>query len=185
MSLQEAIATAASGAPVPEPVLTRAFSEIVSGEASAVRIAALLVALSPWHLYWSQNARFYTLTQALSVLGGGLWLRGLFDASRKETLAGLVLLGFAALTHPSAALLAGSLLAAPWVLRGLGYFPDAYEHPATWRLLGRIAVVVLLIPLGQHEFLIRLQHREFLDLRQVPRQSGFAGGDGGQVGLGH
>ncbi|MCG8588192.1 MAG: anthranilate phosphoribosyltransferase [Proteobacteria bacterium] len=45
MSLQEAIATAASGAPVPEPVLTRAFSEIVSGEASAVRIAALLVAL--------------------------------------------------------------------------------------------------------------------------------------------
>jgi mannosyltransferase len=38
---------------------------------SPALIATLLLALSPWHLYWSQNARFYTLLMlfyALSVL---------------------------------------------------------------------------------------------------------------------
>ena len=30
-------------------------------------LSALLLALSPWHLYWSQNARFYTLAQTLAV----------------------------------------------------------------------------------------------------------------------
>ncbi len=32
-------------------------------------IAVLLLALSPWHLYWSQNARFYTLLLLFSSLG--------------------------------------------------------------------------------------------------------------------
>lgn len=31
-------------------------------------ISALLLAISPWHLYWSQNARFYTMLMLLFVL---------------------------------------------------------------------------------------------------------------------
>jgi mannosyltransferase len=32
-------------------------------------LANLLLALSPWHLYWSQNARFYTALLLLYMLG--------------------------------------------------------------------------------------------------------------------
>ncbi len=45
MSLREAIATAVRGDEVPAPVLEAAFGEIMDGKASAVGIAALLVAL--------------------------------------------------------------------------------------------------------------------------------------------
>jgi predicted membrane-bound mannosyltransferase len=39
--------------------------------------AALLLAVSPWHLYWSQNARFYTLLLLFYSLGLFLFLIGL------------------------------------------------------------------------------------------------------------
>ncbi len=45
MSLREAVATAVRGDEVPAPVLEAAFGEIMDGKASAVGIAALLVAL--------------------------------------------------------------------------------------------------------------------------------------------
>ena len=45
MSLQEAIALASARRDVPADVLEAAFGEIVGGDASPVRIAALLVAL--------------------------------------------------------------------------------------------------------------------------------------------
>lgn len=32
-------------------------------------LSALLLAVSPWHLYWSQNARFYTAIMLFSMLG--------------------------------------------------------------------------------------------------------------------
>ncbi len=45
MSLREAIAVAVEGREVPGPLLEAAFGEIVAGEASPLRVAALLVAL--------------------------------------------------------------------------------------------------------------------------------------------
>ena len=45
MSLRQAVATAVRGDEVPAPVLEAAFGEIMDGKASAVGIAALLVAL--------------------------------------------------------------------------------------------------------------------------------------------
>jgi mannosyltransferase len=71
--------------------------------------AAAVVAASTWHLYWSQNARFYTLAQDCSVLGGALALRAVL-APRGErfgpfALGSLACLLLAALAQPSSALL--------------------------------------------------------------------------------
>jgi mannosyltransferase len=75
--------------------------------------AALALALSPWHLYWSQNARFYTLAQVLGLAGGALVFAGLVRAHIGRLLAGLVLAGLAALVHPSAVFLLGACLFTP------------------------------------------------------------------------
>jgi hypothetical protein len=106
--------------------------------------AALLLAVSSWHLYWSQNARFYTLAQDLSLLGGGLILRALFPVPRRATprarpvlllFLGLLLAGFGALAHPSAALMLPAwTLAALWLP-----FSGAELAPAT-RATRRILV---------------------------------------------
>jgi len=52
-----------------------AFRPLVGGRRAAA--AALVVAVSPWHVYWAQNARFYSLVELCTVLGAGLALRGL------------------------------------------------------------------------------------------------------------
>ncbi len=78
--------------------------------------AALILAASAWHLYWSQNARFYTLVQDLVLVASGLVLRGF--CSRKATLvsAGLICFGVASLAHPTAALVGGGVFVAPFLL---------------------------------------------------------------------
>jgi hypothetical protein len=103
--------------------------------------AALIVSLSTWHLYWSQNARFYTLAQALGLLGGGLLLRGVLRSSAPRVLLGAAITALSALAHPSAALLALGLIATPWLLRFGGWFPEAWDRPALWRALGAICLV--------------------------------------------
>lgn len=80
-------------------------------------LAALLVALSPWHLYWSQTARFYTMAQAVSLVGAGLYLRGLAGGVTRMVLAGGVVVALAAGLQVPAALLLGAMVAAPWCLR--------------------------------------------------------------------
>ena len=93
------------------PATAWAFRPIASARTAA--LAALLVAASSWQLYWSQNARFYTLAELASLLGAGLFLRGFLAGSTVRTLLGLAVTGAGGLFHPSAALLALALLAAP------------------------------------------------------------------------
>jgi hypothetical protein len=78
--------------------------------------AALLVALSSWHVYWSQNARFYTLAQLASLAGAGLVLAGLLRGRALLALLGLLVAASAALLHPSAALVLPALALAPRLL---------------------------------------------------------------------
>lgn len=113
------------------PLTWWAFRPVAGRRVAAA--AALIVACSAWHLHWSQQARFYTLAQDLSLVGAGLYLRGL-RGSTGSLLAGLGLAALAALAHPSAAFLAGSLLVAPWILRGLG-FPLPGLEGRGWKLL--------------------------------------------------
>lgn len=79
--------------------------------------AALLIAASTWHVYWSQNARFYTLAQLVSLLGAGFVIRGLWNGRIVMTLVGFAVAALASLFHPSAALVLPGLVVAPWLVR--------------------------------------------------------------------
>jgi mannosyltransferase len=111
--------------------------------ARASALAAFFVAASPWHLYWSQNARFYTLAQLLALVGGGALLAGLYRGSVRRTALGLLALGLAALTHPSAVFLLGALLFVPWVVRWLEWVPEAATRSRAWDLLSAAGLVAI------------------------------------------
>jgi mannosyltransferase len=81
--------------------------------------AAFLMGASSWHLYWSQNARGYSLALLLVVLGLGLWLRGLLGGRAVLLLVGLAVVAASAFAHPSGALLLPGLVLAPLALVGL------------------------------------------------------------------
>lgn len=119
------------------PLSYWAFRPLLSRRAAAG--TALLVALSPWHLFWSQSARFYTLAQACSLIGAGWFVRGLWSArgSRWATM-GIVVALSSALFHISGALVAGAILAAGLVVRiaGVG------RPPQFDRILLRAAIPV-------------------------------------------
>ncbi len=74
---------------------------------------AILIAVSSWHVYWSQTARFYTFAMAFSLVGGGLLLRGVDRGRVLLALLGLLVAGLAAAFHPTAALLVPALTLAP------------------------------------------------------------------------
>lgn len=57
--------------------------------------AAVLLALSPWHLYWSQNARFYTLLLLFYSLALFAFYLGLEEDRLSLLFASVVLLGMA------------------------------------------------------------------------------------------
>lgn len=103
--------------------------------------AALIVACSTWHLYWSQNARFYTLAQLAGIVAGGLVLRGLWRPSWARFVLGFVLVAFAALVHPSVAFVGAGLLLAPLVLRVQDHFEPDEEMGGVWRAHFFIALV--------------------------------------------
>ncbi len=58
-------------------------------------LSALLLAISPWHLYWSQNARFYTFLLFFYTLALFLFYLGLEEDRPWLLLAAMVCLGLA------------------------------------------------------------------------------------------
>ncbi|HEV8111379.1 MAG TPA: glycosyltransferase family 39 protein [Planctomycetota bacterium] len=107
--------------------------------------AALLLAASSWQVYWSQNARFYTLAQAVALLGAGLLVRGLWRRQVALTVLGFAVTAGAASLHPSAALLLPAFVLAPFLLRLLARKSDALpDVRAGAALLVLLAVVLVL-----------------------------------------
>ncbi len=74
----------------------------------AALLAALLLALSPWHLFWSQSARFYSLVLFFSLWGAGLFYVGVQRGSWWLVLAAIATTTLAGLCHPSAYLMLGA-----------------------------------------------------------------------------
>jgi hypothetical protein len=68
-------------------------------------VAAALLAVHPWHIYWSQNARGYALVMLFAVLACGEFWRGMQMGSRRRMALGWGLSLLAASSHPSGALL--------------------------------------------------------------------------------
>jgi uncharacterized membrane protein len=68
-------------------------------------LSATFMAISPWHIYWSQNARFYTLLLLLFTLSAFAFYWGLERDNFRYIIASVVLLGLAGATHGIAILL--------------------------------------------------------------------------------
>lgn len=78
------------------------------GELPAI-IAAAIIAISPWHLYWSQMARFYTMTLFFSTASLLALYRGMEDNKRSYVAAAGILMALAAASHYSAFLIIGAI----------------------------------------------------------------------------
>jgi len=123
------------------PLTAWAFAPLVGRRAAAG--GALLMALSSWHVYWSQNARFYTFALVLSVLGSGLTIRGLVQGRLAQLAAGLAVAAAAGLAHPGAFTLLPVLVAAPSVARAIGR-PLPGSSPRTERRLFALGLLGVL-----------------------------------------
>ncbi len=64
-------------------------------------VAALLVALSPWHQYASQFARYWTLVYVLAALGYYLLIQTRIDPRPRTYVVTALVLALGALTHPT------------------------------------------------------------------------------------
>lgn len=110
-------------------------------------LASLLVAVSSWHLYWSQNARFYTLSQLASLVGAWVLCAALVRGRPAVAVLGLALAASAALFHPSAVLLLPALALAPFAL-GLAGRPIAPAGRRTALVLAAVALLGAVLGLG-------------------------------------
>ena len=135
------------------PLAWLCLRRLVGGRAAA--LVALLLALSPWHLYWSQNARFYTLASTCTLVGGSLALHACFapardgsaasESARGALLRGLVGFAIAAvgvLFHPSAGFALPALALAPW----FAWPRTGAPRPVARRVA--LALLVVLVLLG-------------------------------------
>lgn len=90
-------------------------------------LCSLVLAVSSWHLFWSQTARFYTFAQWTSFVGVALVLRAYLRGGVLAAVIGFAIAGAAALFHPSAALALPVLVALPFVAKliAVDLAPDA------------------------------------------------------------
>ena len=125
------------------PLLYLAFRK-AAGERAAFW-GALLLALSPWHLFWSQNARYYTLLMVEALVMFRLaW--AWWEGGGWKHLAGLALVGLAGLMTQYTLLLAWpALMLYPLVARLTGH---ARDGRFAWRRIflfaGALALPALL-----------------------------------------
>ncbi len=115
----------------------------------AALLAALLLAVSPWHIFWSQNARSYSVVLFFVLIAAGAFYDGMLRRSPVYMIVGLAITVVAGLFHPSAYILLGGLAAFGFIA-----FRDP-ELPKSRALkwlpvisLGVLAVIVfVLLPL--------------------------------------
>ncbi len=106
---------------------------------SVALTAALLLALSPWHIYWSQNARSYSMALFFSLLAMGMFFRGEQRHSVFTVLASLALFLVAGMCHPSALLLLGAVLI--YIVMTLMF---GSQKPVAWKRWSPLFVMVVL-----------------------------------------
>jgi len=105
-------------------------------------LVAALAAFSPWLLFLSQWARFYSQLCLLSSAAVFLLLRALETNSTVRACLALVCVILAILTHPSAVLLLCSLILAGILVSWLGYVRG---HRALFPLYAMFVLAILLL----------------------------------------
>jgi hypothetical protein len=121
--------------------------------AGVAAMSALLIAITPWHLYWSQMARFYS-TQFLLVGAFVLLFARALQTGRTAAFAIAAFCGLLALlAHPTSIFIIGACLAAV----GLGWITRApvphLARAARWLAL-LVAVFALIAISRQFELLV-------------------------------
>ena len=108
-------------------------------------LCALVIAVSSWHVFWSQNARFYTFAQWTSFVGVALVLRAYLHGGSVRALLGFALAGSAALFHPSVALALPVLVLMPFVARliGVDLAPDAKRNGSILAALSAVGLLLV------------------------------------------
>lgn len=91
--------------------------------------AAALIAISPWHLYWSQMARFYTMTMFFSAISALLFFSGYERNSKWRMIGAAVFMVLGALSHYSGFLVFAAIIVYT-VLDGRLKWPEPQEQSA-------------------------------------------------------
>lgn len=123
------------------PMTFLAFRGMAGGKRAAC--AALLVAASSWHVYWSQNARFYTLAQFCVLVGAWLAFKAFERGSTWRALLGLAAVASGAAFHPSVVFLLPALVLAPFVVSLCGGAVDARERRVARHVLVASVLAVI------------------------------------------
>jgi len=103
--------------------------------ATAGLMAAFLTAISPWHLYASQFARYWSLVFLLSAAAFALLLRLGTQESRRGLLATALILLLGSLTHPTFLFPLIGVIAAAHLLRPNGRLGIVWPSSTAWRYL--------------------------------------------------
>lgn len=90
------------------PLLALVGRPLVGARASL--LAAALLAVHPWHLYWSQNARAYALVVLLTIGAVGVYAHAVRTRRLGWHAAALLLVVVATASHPSGAALAAAFM---------------------------------------------------------------------------
>jgi mannosyltransferase len=112
-------------------------------------LAMLLLAVSPWHLYWSQNARFYTSLLLFYTLGAFAFYWWLETGRLRFLIIGAPLMGLAVLERMNAAFF-GPVLAA--YILALLVLPFGRPDGLRWRNL--VLLAALLVPFGVYQIFV-------------------------------
>jgi hypothetical protein len=94
------------------PILGLASCRIIGTRAAS--FLALLLAIAPWHIYWSQAARFYTLQFLLYNLSLCWYYTATRRASRPHMIGSMLFMVLAFLAQPPALVIVG-IFACDWV----------------------------------------------------------------------
>ena len=124
------------------PVAFWAFRVLVGDRRAA--LLALLIAVSSWHVYWSQNARFYTFAMAASLLGTGFCLRGLWRGRPWLTVPGLLIAVSGAAFHVTAVMVIPAICLAPALVK----WRRAEVPPGFWKSWRAILIFALVAGLA-------------------------------------
>jgi len=76
---------------------------MITGEAAVGLIGGWLVAIAPWHILWSQNARHFSLVFAAMTMAYGLYFRFWETGRPRHLIAAAVMTGVGLMSHSSAA----------------------------------------------------------------------------------